>query len=330
MIFITNRYPQQSIRTRVGRNFDFDLDNNAASNSVFFCEHLKAKTHKEIGSIDFLKRLKESKYRQVLLYVHGFSNMPEDVFSAASEFQKLCDKKKKDEILVVPIIWPCDNDLGIVEDYWDDQKAADQSAFSFARVLEKFLAWRNSDKYNPEGNPCLKRINILAHSMGNRVLRETLRAWDKYDLPRGTPMIFRNAFLVAADVVNESLHEGEPGELICHASRNVVVYHASDDLALRASKASNLKNKIASRRLGHTGPENIDKTPKNVYSVDCDDVNNVYDNPKGHSYFRSGTRKGTAGVVFNHIFSCLDTGRVYPDDEYRRSSIIARPRGANK
>jgi hypothetical protein len=91
---------------------------------------------------------------------------------------------------------------------------------------------------------------------------------------------------------------------------------------LRASKASNLKNKIASRRLGHTGPEDIDKTPKNVYSIDCDDVNNNYDMPKGHSYFRSGKRKGTPGKVFDHIFECLELGRVYPEDEFRRSSII--------
>lgn len=158
--------------------------------------------------------------------------------------------------------------------------------------------------------------------MGNRVLRGTLSAWQKYDLPQGVPMIFRNTFLVAADVVNETLHEGEAGEVICHASRNVIVYHASDELALRASKASNLKNKIASRRLGHTGPEDIDKTPKNVYSVDCDDVNNSYDMPKGHSYFRSGKRRGTPGKVFNHIFECLEVGHVYPEDEFRRSSII--------
>jgi esterase/lipase superfamily enzyme len=330
MMFITNRFPEQSIRTRVGRKFDFDLDNNAASNSVFFCEHVEQNEYTEIGSIDFLERLKECKCRQLLIYIHGFSNLPADVLSAASEFQKLCDKKKAKEVLVIPIIWPCDNDLGIIKDYWDDQKAADQSGYSFARVLEKFLAWRNSEKHNPEHDPCLKRINVLAHSMGNRVLRETLLAWNKYDLPKGVPMIFRNTFLVAADVVNETLHEGESGELICHASRNVIVYHASDDLALRASKASNLKNKVASRRLGHTGPENIDKTPRNVYRVDCDDVNNIYDNPKGHSYFRSGTRKGVPGEVFNHIFSCLDSGRVFPEDEYRRSSIVRLKQGAGK
>ena len=324
MLFITNRFPEQSIRTRVGRNFDFDLDNNAASNSVFFCERHGEGDYTEVGSINFLQRLKEDRCRQLLVYVHGFSNLPESVFEAAEEFQRLCNQKKKDEVLVIPVVWPCDNDLGIVKDYWDDQKAADQSAYSFARVLEKFIAWRNSEKYNPDHDPCLKRINLLAHSMGNRVVRGTLANWNRYDLAHGVPLIFRNTFLIAADLVNETLHEGAPGELICHASRNVVVYHASDDLALRASKVSNLKNKIASRRLGHTGPEDMDKTPRNVYRVDCDDVNTLYDRPKGHSYFRSGTRKGSPGLVFEHIFECILAGRVFPEDEFRRSTIIRR------
>lgn len=322
MLYITNRFPKQSIRSRTGRNFDFDLDNNAPSNSVFFCEHTGDGSNTEIGSINFLTRLKESTYRQLLVYIHGFSNLPEDVFKAVDEFQALCDTKKDREVLVVPLIWPCDNDLGIVKDYWDDQKSADASAYSFARVLEKFLAWRNSEKSNPQADPCLMRINVLAHSMGNRVFRETLAAWNKYDLADGVPLIFRNTFLVAADIVNESLETGQRGELICHSSRNVVVYYASDDLALRASKAANLKNKVASRRLGHTGPENISRTPSNVYAVDCDDVNHVYDRPKGHSYFRSGRTPGQSGLVFDHIFSALLTGRVYPEDEHRRTSII--------
>jgi len=220
------------------------------------------------------------------------------------------------------LIWPCDNDRGIIKDYWDDQKSADASAYSFARVLDKFLAWRNSEKYNPQADPCLKRINVLAHSMGNRVLRETLAAWDEYDLANGVPLIFRNTFLVAADLVNESLEQGQRGELISHASRNVTVYFASDDLALRASKASNLKNKVASRRLGHTGPENMELTPANVYAVDCDDVNNAYDKPKGHSYFRSGRTPGVPGLVFDHIFASLVSGRVFPEEEFRRTTII--------
>ena len=60
--FITNRFPKQSIRTRVGRRFDFDLDNNAASNSVFFCERTGEKEYTEIGSVDFMTRLRESPF----------------------------------------------------------------------------------------------------------------------------------------------------------------------------------------------------------------------------------------------------------------------------
>ena len=322
MLFVTNRFPKQNIESEIGRKFNFELKNNAPSNSVFFCEKGKGKTHKEIGSLEFLRRIKESKYRQILLFLHGFSNLPKDVFRMAAELQKLCDDKRRKEVLVVPLIWPCDKDLGIVKDYWDDQKSADQSGYSFSRVLEKFLAWRNSKENNPEVAPCLKRINLLAHSMGNRVLRQTLASWNRYDLAAGVPLIFRNTFLVAADVVNETLQEGQAGELISHASRNVIVYYASDDLALRASKAANLKNKVASRRLGHTGPENMVRTPRNVFKVDCDDINTEYDFPKGHNYFRYSDTTGESGLVFDHIFQCIDVGRVFPDDPHQRSIIL--------
>ncbi len=60
-----------------------------------------------------------------------------------------------------------------------------------------------------------------------------------------------------------------------------------------------------------------------VYAVDCDDVNTAYDMPKGHSYFRSGPKKGEPGKVFEHIWGTLMTGRVYPNDNsFRRTSII--------
>jgi esterase/lipase superfamily enzyme len=322
MLFVTNRFPTQSIRSRVGRKFTFDLKNNAPSNSVFFCERGKDGDHTEIGSEKFLLRLKESAYQQILVFVHGFNNMPDFVFQMTDELQALCDAKKDKEVLVVPVVWPCDNDLGIVSDYWDDQKSADQSGYSFARVLEKFLAWRNSEANEPEIAPCLKRINLLAHSMGNRVLRQTLASWNRYDLADGVPLLFRNTFMVAADVVNETLQHGETGELISHASRNVVVYYASDDLALRSSKAANLKNRVASRRLGHTGPEDMERTPRNVFQVDCDDINTAYDMPTGHNYFRFGRTKGKPGKVFEHIYQCIEKGRVFPKDPHQRSDIL--------
>lgn len=322
MLFITSRMPTVNTEPAFNTNFQFDLGNNSSSRAFFCCRKTGKDSYEEIGSQNLLSEIKKSAYRQVLLYIHGFSNLPADVFENAQEFQALCDKKIKREVLVIPIIWPCDTDIGIVKDYWGDQKAADQSAFALARMFQKFMEWRGSATYNPEDDPCLKRINVLAHSMGNRVLRQTLSNWHKYDQPGGLPLLFRSTFLVAADILNESLHKGEEGELISHASRNVVVYYASDDLALRASKISNLKNAEASRRLGNSGPEDMDRVPKNVFAVDCDEVNTVYDMPKGHFYFRSGKKKGEPGVVFDHMFQTIVSGRPFPSDEFRKTSIL--------
>lgn len=67
---------------------------------------------------------------------------------------------------------------------------------------------------------------------------------------------------------------------------------------MRASKVANLGNAV-SRRLGHTGPENMELVPKNVYSIDCDDFNNTYDPPIGHSYFLNNP-ENEPGALFNH------------------------------
>lgn len=319
MLFITNREPQGSIRTRVNRPFKFDLKKNAPSNSIYCCERQGKDDYIEIGAYGLMSKLRDSKAQQLLFFIHGFSNLPEpDIFPRVEKLQQYFDQKEQDLVQVVPIIWPCDDDFGIVQDYWDDQKSADLSAFSFARALQFFMTWRDKE---PEQAPCLKRINILAHSMGNRVLRETLSVWNKYDLANGVPLLFRNTILMAADVVNETLEEGQDGRLISQSARNVSVYFASDDLALRSSKISNLKNKVASRRLGHTGPEDMKKTQSNVYAIDCDNFNNQYDAPKGHSYFLND-QNNKIGAVFEHMFNTIKTGRVQVDDLANRKHIL--------
>lgn len=319
MLFITNRALNEGFVSKPGRKISFRLDDNSVQHSVFYCERTGKDRYTELGSAAFLEQLKGARAKQVLIYIHGYSNLPEpDIFPRATRLQEMFDATQKGLVRVVPIIWPCDDDMGIVKDYWDDQKAADASGFSFARVLQRFDEWRNTDP-NIE-IPCLKRINVLAHSMGNRVLRETMRLWSRY---RGgsVPLMFRNAFLVAADIVNEALQRGGSGTPICEASRNVIVYFAADDLALRASKVSNLKNAVASRRLGHSGPEDMRLVPSNVYAVDCDDYNTDYDMPKGHSYFLQ-RRDGKPGVVFEDIFRAVQLGRVFGDDSTQRSFVL--------
>lgn len=322
MLFLTNRAFNEGIQTIIGRTVTFDLDNNSPANSIYFCERKNPYDYYEVGSENFLERIRKSFYKQVLLYVHGFNCLPEDtIFKQAQILQDLFDVKEKNLILVLPIIWPCDNDLGIVRDYWDDQKAADMSAFSIARALSKFLEFQSLHQAYEK---CTKHINILAHSMGNRVLRESLRVWSKYDLQGKMPQIFRTIFMVAADLVNESLEKDQEGELIPISAKNVCVYYAGDDLALRSSKIANLKNNIASRRLGHTGPEDLNKLPFNVFSFDCDNFNNKYDNPVGHTYFMSTDNTSTteAGILFEHLYNTLVTGRPTYNNIFEKRVVL--------
>jgi len=307
MLFITNRGFNEGYRSIANRKVTFDLDNNAPNNSVFFCYRENGERYVELGSMAFLKEIQQLDVEHILLFIHGFNVLPEEAFATTQLLQKHCDEKKKGSVRVVPIIWPCDNDFGVVKDYWDDQKAADMSAFAFSRAINKFLEW---SRQTAKINVCLKRINILAHSMGCRVLRETISTLCRYDLMSGMPQIFRNIFLVAPDIRNEALEFNQPGARISHATRNVLVYYAGDDLALRSSKVINLKNGVASCRLGHTGPADLNKVANNIYAVDCDDVNNVYDFPLGHSYYLNHGNKEVPGVVFEHMFDLIQTGRV--------------------
>ena len=325
MLFVTNRVLNQGPTPlnsagnghQLPRSVSFNLDNNQAEQSVYFCRRDEKNNYIELGSEQFFTQLKQARQTQILFYIHGFDNLPETtIFPATLELQNLFDQKNREDggsnesVLVVPLIWPCDNDQGVVDDYFDDQQAADASDFSYMRMLVKFLRWRGND--SNLANPCTKRINILAHSMGNRVLRGALKRTVQYYQPEGLPLIFRNIFMMAADVVNETLESGQDGEFIPQTTRNVIVYYAADDLALRASKVANIRNAIASRRLGHTGPEQIEKVAKNVYAVDCDDFNLKYDSPAGHGYFTTDPQ-GHPGIAFNHLWQCLKTGRVSGD-----------------
>lgn len=322
MLFITNRAFNEGNQTIVNRKVTFDLDNNAPSNSVYCCIRRSKDDYTEIGSQNFTKTVQELGYEQILLFIHGYNCLPETgIFPQTELLQLLFDRQQPGSILVIPIIWPCDNDLGIVQDYWDDEKSADMSAFSFARILCKFIEWSTAQ---PKENICLKRINILAHSMGNRVLRESLNIWNHYDLARGVPQLFRNIFMIAADISNTSLEIGNTGEHICRGARNVCVYYAGDDWALRSSKIMNPKEKIVSHRLGHTGPEDLHKIPPNVYAFDCDNFNNTYDAPVGHTYFTTidNTAASSPGFVFQHMYYCLQTGRVSELNVTSRSGIL--------
>jgi hypothetical protein len=180
MFFITNRAFVEGNASAEMRKVAFELNNNEAGQSVYFCWRDDAKkAYVELGSDNFMKAMRKAATRQVLFYLHDSAQFPEEqVFPTAEKLQALFDEQDKNLVDVVPVIWPCDNGQSPMRDFHEDQIAAEASGVAVARAREKLLVWRAAVKGGAA--PCLKRLNVLAHSMGNRVLRQTLSCWANY------------------------------------------------------------------------------------------------------------------------------------------------------
>jgi hypothetical protein len=123
--------------------------------------------------------------------------------------------------------------------------------------------------------------------------------------------------MVAADVRHNTLEPDRPGRYLPAVARNVSVYHAADDMALRASKAVNPGNRITTLRMGHNGPRDLQAIDvKNVFSLDCGFFNQQYDPPDGHTYFLADPT-GLPGRAFLHIAEAIKNGRVRANPDRR-------------
>lgn len=266
MYFITCRQP---VVNQDG--FVFDLNKNAPDNNIYFCKSGSDERHISLDSSNFMDEIRNHSSKHILFYIHGFNCMPNaDVLPMAQKLQDTI----LDEYLVIPIIWACDNDFGLVKDYWDDQKSADNSVVQFSRALMKFADWQKELPHK-----CSKDMSILAHSMGNRVLRGTLSEFAKYYCDGYMPMIFNTIYMVAADVRYDTLEDGNKGEYIADASDNLYVFYNTNDKALKASKIANLKNRRIVRRLGLRGCKN---ELNNVVQINC---TGAMSDVLNHTYF---------------------------------------------
>lgn len=268
---------------------------NQLSQSLLYCKHHNGQTH-EIGSDTWMEELFSSNAQRVLLYVHGFSNQPEEhVIQNTLKMQTMLENSQP-SCIVIPIIWPCDNDFGIIKDYWDDQLSAELSGYVFARALGKLINWQQKH------SPCYRKISVLAHSMGNRVLLKSLSAFAEEFGHQGVPLIFDEIFLMAADIANNALEEDQEGRWILEAANQVVCFYAKDDFAMPASKVMNIPQRSYTRRLGQTGP----KHPiARIELIDCSSFNQKLDNPKGHTYFLD-----EASPAWQRVVGKVDVSRV--------------------
>lgn len=304
MLFVTNRAPEGSIVTQSGRAFKFDLNNNSPSPSMYFCQYdYGKKTCEELGSDNFIAQLIASSRQHVLFFIHGFTNLPDDIFNSTHQLQNLCDTYGGSQIQVVPLIWPCAEENGIFNRYWSDRDAASASRKAFSRIIMRLY-----DGFTQSPGGFNKTLHIMAHSMGNYVLCNALTEWNSFSPYRISQPFFKNAFLVAADIEDDALEVGKEGEVISNKSQNVVVYFARDDYALASSK---VLHRDEYYRLGAYGPAHYTRLPANVFAINCGNVNQVSDSLVGHSYYRYTHDDATKpGKVFKHIVESIINNSV--------------------
>lgn len=328
MLFVSNRTPVSPEQNGVeaGQTIHFDLHNTAVSLSMYYCERKSVNNYVYIGEKKFFQQLEQlPENTQILFYIHGFNDTGEArIFPHADLLEALINHHAKEYLVkVIPLIWPCDNDpiFMLADDYYDDQIAADQSAIAFAQFFSNVELWLQKNSHL--NNNIQRKIHLFTHSMGARVLKNALNELAK--TKSNILSTFINIFIAAPDLSNDALEAGQEGELIAKAAKQVVVYYASDDLALAASRLANLRYKITAKRLGRAGIRDLVKVAENIYQVNCNDFNHQFEPAIGHVYFLTDPWNRTSPII-THVTQAIVKGAITPN---QRQHLLLKPQKSN-
>jgi len=267
------------------------------------------------GSLEVACKVMDQARKQkksILIFVHGYNNDIEDVLAAAHEIQDLHN------VIVVPFTWPA-NGGGKISgtlSYKSDKRDARVSTGAFDRVLGKIYALHNlliaaqqkklkeqafakHENNHEKANRlfadlvrknCAVTLNLLCHSMGNYLLKYTLKPSDT----SAANLIFDNINLVAADANNEN-HAEWVEKMDVRNRLNVVINE--NDSALGVSRLKPGEEQKA--RLGHY--------TRNLNSVNATyiDVTKADQIDNEHTYFKGDVMKMNKDLkdLFTQIFN---------------------------
>ena len=240
----------------------------------------------------------------ILLFVHGFNNDMADVVARAEDIHE------RYKVIVVPFSWPA-NGGGIAgtASYKSDKRDARASAGALERAIDfvhRYLKLiteaRRNELYNQAAskhpdNPearnalymkllekdCPFTVNAMFHSMGNYLLKQTLKS----SLTDADRLTFDNILLVAADTNNRDHRVWV--EKLGFRKRCFITINESDH-ALAASRAKSGSEQLA--RLGHY-LRNLNAS--NAYYINFTDASWVR---TSHAYFGDPSEKNDAVFEF--------------------------------
>jgi esterase/lipase superfamily enzyme len=183
-----------------------------------------------------------------LFFIHGFNY---DYASALHHFGKLHDvyvRPPESPIKqIVYFTWPS---IGKISSYEQDQRIAPVCGGLLGRLFGKLIQFyaQSFARKSKRLTFCNRKIHIMAHSMGNQVLREFARGIN--DFVGFQRAVFGQVLLVHADIEWNALEPGQPLHAFEQYCDRMTVYNHKSDDALGVSEAT----KNAEKRLGKHGP----------------------------------------------------------------------------
>lgn len=240
-------------------------------------KHIALKGLLPMDHAEFLQQLgwaiEKSRDRRLMLFVHGYNTPFADAARLAAQFAT--DLKFGGPVLLFS--WPSQ---GSLTGYAVDETNAEWAQPHLVQVLKDLL----------DHSPA-KRIYLVAHSMGTRVLTRSYitLAGDRW--VEG-PNALRDMILVAPDI-DADLFREDIAPRLAQAGIRVTLYASSGDRALMASHAFH-----GYARAGDSG-EGLVIVP----GVETVDASQASSGLIGHSYFSEDRR------IMEDIYALLQTGQ---------------------
>ena len=232
----------------------------------------------KLGSDNVFKRVREKMVehsRDTVIFIHGYNvSFKEALTDAVRLKHNLSTAAGGPGVNVVLFSWPSDGSMMPFIAYANDRQDAAASGPAFARGLLKLADFLRGS--TPE-EVCDQRIHLVAHSMGNYVLRHTVQEIVKHS--SGRPVrLFDQVFLMAADEDDDAFEHDYKLKPLPRLAKRVNVYFNNNDRAMAVSD----KTKGNPDRLGDDGPRVPRGIPGKVTLIDC---TSVVEGLVEHSYY---------------------------------------------
>lgn len=257
---------------------------------------------------DNLRADMQSSCRDTVVFVHGYNvTFKEALQSAARIHANFTTLNQGAGVNVLCFSWPSDGSMMPWFAYSNDRRDAAASGPAFARGILKLRDFMQglTDQQN-----CGQKIHLIAHSMGNYVMRHALQEMRAQTGDR-LPRIFDQVFLMAADEDDDAFEYDHKLRLLPRLARHVNVYFNRGDTAMSISDAT----KGNPDRLGDDGPRAPFTVPAKVTQIDCSEV---VTGMIEHSYFLDEPRVvSDMAQVLSGVDPMAVAGRIFRDDRNR-------------